>query len=285
MAIIMDGRGLAEKVKKQVREEIERIKKAGTHPTLYSILIGDDEASKAHIQVKTKAFDSVGIKHITRQIEEGTLQHEVENFIYRLNNRHEVNGIMIQLPLPPGYDKYGLIDTIGSSKDVDGLTPVNIAGLHRGTDYLEPCTLKGIMSLLDHYDIDPRGKDVAILGSRGVVGKPLSFMMMEKGATVQLCHSETNDLLSKILSADIVVTAVGRPHYVTADMVKEGAVVIDVGENRLWGKIVGDVDFENVKEKAGYITPVPGGVGPMNVASLMQNVVKACCMQGADIPF
>ena len=265
---------------KQIRNEIiEELKKEVKHymikPCLAVIQIGDDPASNTYIKAKEKACNETGIyfKHI--KFNETTKEIEVINKILELNNDEYVHGILLQLPLPEGFNSDKLINYIARNKDVDGLTDINIGKLYNNKSGLVSCTPLGIMKLLEHENIDVAGKNVTIVGRSNLVGKPLAGLLLNKDATVTICHSKTENLKEHTKKADILIVAVGKKHLIKENMIKEGAIIIDVGINKEDGKLYGDVDFENVKEKVSRITPVPGGVGPMTVAMLMSNTIKA----------
>ena len=285
MTPIIDGKEVAKAIKQDVKGTVEILKNAyGTTPSLHAILVGDDPASESYVRNKKRACKKLGMRSEVHHLPENTETETLEELIRELNQDKEVNGILVQLPLPNHIDKYKIMDQINPYKDVDGFTPTNIARLYRNESCLEPCTPKGILELLDYYEITTEGKMVTIIGRSEIVGKPLSLMMSskERNATVTLCHSRTKNLKDIATTADILVSAIGVPQYLTQDYVKEGAVVIDVGINRVEDpsakkgyRLVGDVNFESVSPKSSYITPVPGGVGPMTIACLMQNTLKA----------
>ena len=265
---------------KQIRNEIlDEIKKEVKHymikPCLAVIQIGDDPASNTYIKAKEKACNETGIyfKHI--KFNETTKEIEVINKILELNNDEYVHGILLQLPLPEGFNADKLINYIARNKDVDGLTDINVGKLYNNKPGLISCTPLGIMKLLEHENIEVAGKNVTIVGRSNLVGKPLAGLLLNKDATVTICHSKTENLKEHTKKADILIVAVGKKHLIKENMVKDGAIVIDVGINKEDGKLYGDVDFENVKDKVSRITPVPGGVGPMTVAMLISNTIKA----------
>ena len=266
---ILDGKSLSDEIKVELKKEI---KSYMIKPCLAVIQIGEDSASNVYIKAKEKACNEVGIyfKHI--KYNEDAKEKEIINKIVELNNDEYVNGILLQLPIPPKYSAERLINYIARNKDVDGLTDVNVGKLINNKKCLISCTPQGIIELLKHYEIELEGKNVVVVGRSNLVGKPLISLFLNNNTTVTVCHSKTNDLKFYTQHADILVVAVGSKHLITADMVKAGAVIVDVGINRDDEKIYGDVDFENVKDKASYITPVPGGVGPMTVAMLLKNV-------------
>ena len=273
MAILIDGKGLAAKVKARVREEAAALpRKAG----LAVILVGDNPASQVYVAGKERDCVECGIESFSYRLSAETTQEELLALIGQLNADDRVDGILCQLPLPKGLDEQLVIDTIAPEKDVDCFHPFNVGRLQIGDPVFLPCTPAGVMEMLKEYEIPVAGKRCVVLGRSNIVGKPMSALLLQKDGTVTTCHSRTADLAAITREADILVAAVGRTDFVTADMVKEGAVVIDVAMNRnAAGKLCGDVDFEAVKEKASYITPVPGGVGPMTRAMLMQNILTA----------
>lgn len=275
--MILDGRIVAADIKQRLKEEInERMDVIGRRPKLVIISVGDDPASAVYVRNKMKAAEEVGIEVEHRCFTDSIEKDDVLNVIQYYNNEHLVDGIMVQLPLPKGWDERTIIDAINPEKDVDGLTTTNIGRLRSGQECLKPCTAAGIIDLCKYYDIELDGKDVTIVGRSNIVGKPLADMMMAKGATVTQCHSHTSDVRFHTLPADIVVTAIGRPKFVGRGYIGYERVVIDVGINRDEdGRLCGDVDFDDVKDYCSAITPVPGGVGPMTVAELMSNTVES----------
>ena len=276
MAVIIDGKAIAKKTREYLKKEVEELKENGINPKLSVIMVGDNAASKVYIKNKSKACDEVGVKYEEYILGADIKQEELTRLIEKLNNDKTVNGILLQSPLPPNLDINEAIKKIDYKKDVDGFHPMNIGKLVLGQDTFVSCTAYGIMRLFEEYNIELCGKNVVILGRSNIVGKPLLQCCLNKSATVTICHSKTTEIQKIAKGADILISAVGKPNFITADMVKTGAVIIDVGINRLeTGKIVGDVDFETVSKKASYITQVPGGVGPMTIAMLLNNVVKA----------
>jgi methylenetetrahydrofolate dehydrogenase (NADP+)/methenyltetrahydrofolate cyclohydrolase len=275
--VILDGKVVAADIKQRLKEEIDAAVANGCRePRLVIISVGDDSASKVYVRNKMKAAEEVGIMTRHYCFAADDEPEAVLELIGILNDAYVVDGIMVQLPLPEGWDERAILDTIDSSKDVDGLTTTNIGRLRSGQECLKPCTAAGIIDLCKYYDIDLDGKDVTIVGRSNIVGKPLADMMMAAGATVTQCHSHTRYLEVDTKRADILVSAIGKPKFLNDDYVGFGSVVIDVGINRDEdGKLCGDVDFEDVEWKVQHITPVPGGVGPMTVAELMKNVVQA----------
>ena len=280
MAVIIDGKALAKKIREQLKEECSKLKKEGILPKLAVIMVGDDPASKVYVRNKSKACEDVGIEYKEYLLSSNTKQKELIELIEKLNQDKTINGILLQSPIPANLDINEAFRTISPQKDVDGFNPVNVGKLVLNQDTFVSCTPYGIMKMFEEYDIDLTGKNVTILGRSNIVGKPLIQCCLNKNATVTVCHSKTKDLKEHTKNADIVISAIGKAKFVTADMIKDGAVVIDVGINRdESGKIIGDVDFEKVSSKASYITPVPGGVGPMTIAMLMNNVIKATKLQ------
>ncbi|MGN0447238.1 MAG: bifunctional methylenetetrahydrofolate dehydrogenase/methenyltetrahydrofolate cyclohydrolase FolD [Acutalibacteraceae bacterium] len=273
---LIDGKKVSAYIKDTVKERTAELKKEGKEITLAVIIVGSDPASRVYVNNKKKACEYVGFKSLEFALSEDTTEQELLSLIKKLNADESVNGILCQLPVPGHINEKNVIEAILPSKDVDGFTNVNVGKLWIGDYDLFPCTPMGVMELLKYYDIDPCGKNCVIIGRSNIVGKPMAALLLEKNATVTVCHSKTADLISHTKNADIIVAAVGRANFVTADMVKEDAVVIDVGINRnADGKLCGDVDFETVKEKASFITPVPGGCGPMTIALLMKNTLVA----------
>lgn len=284
MAIIIDGKELAKKIRANLKIECEELKKKNINSKLAVIMVGEDPASKVYVRNKSKACEDVGIEYEEYLLDVNTTQKELIELIEKLNNDKTINGILLQSPIPSNLDINEAFRTISPQKDVDGFNPVNVGKLVLNQDTFVSCTPYGIMKMFEEYDIDLTGKNVVILGRSNIVGKPLIHCCLNKNATVTSCHSKTQNIAQKAKEADVLISAIGKANFVTADMVKDGAVVIDVGINRLDnGKITGDVDFESVKEKASYITPVPGGVGPMTIAMLMNNVIKATRRQNGMV--
>ena len=280
MSIIIDGKKLAQKTRENLKIECEELKEKGINPKLAVIMVGDDEASKVYIRNKSKACKEVGVEYEEFLLKSDINQKELIDIINKLNQDKSINGILLQSPIPKHLDINEAFRTIDYNKDVDGFHPMNVGKLALGQDAFVSCTPFGVMRMFEEYNIDLCGKNVVILGRSNIVGKPLTQCCLNKNATVTVCHSKTQNTKKITKEADILISAIGKPKFITSDMVKENAVVIDVGINRLDnGKIVGDVDFENVKEKASYITPVPGGVGPMTIAMLLNNVIKAAKRQ------
>lgn len=277
VAQILSGLAVAQDVKERVKKAVEELKASGITPCLATVLVGDDPASATYVNSKQKTAKELGIATRDHRLAATFKQHELLELVHLLNSDPEVHGILVQLPLPKHIDEFAIINTISPLKDVDGLTPYSAGMLQNGMALLKPCTPSGVMEIFDYYKIALEGKDVVIINRSNLVGKPLVFMLLERNATVTVCHSKSRDLAARLKQADVIITAVGnRQRFtLTADMVKQGAVVIDVATNRVNGKLAGDSDFEAVKKKASWITPVPGGVGPMTIAMLMKNTVSA----------
>ena len=276
MAEIINGIELAQKIRLDLKSEVAELKGNGINPKLAVIMVGDDKASKVYVKNKSKACEEIGIEYEEFLMDESTTMEQLLNLIDELNNREDIHGILLQSPIPKHLDINLAFNKIDYRKDVDGFHPINVGKLSIGEDCFISCTPFGVIRMLEEYDIDVQGKNVVIIGRSNIVGKPLIQCILKKNGTVTVCHSKTQNIKEITKNADILIAALGKAKFVTADMVKDGAVVIDVGINRNdEGKLVGDVDFENVEKKASYITPVPGGVGPMTIAMLMTNVVKA----------
>ncbi len=272
---LIDGKIISAFVKDRVKAEVEALKKEGITTGLAVIIVGEDPASKVYVANKKKACEALGIISEEYDLSENTTQEELLALIDELNKKPSINGILCQLPLPRHLDEQAVINAIAPEKDVDAFHPQNVGKIMQGDYDFVPCTPAGIMEMLAYENIEIEGKTCVVIGRSNIVGKPMGMLLLHKNGTVTICHSRTKDLKEVCLKADILVAAVGRPNFVTADMVKDGAVVIDVGINRVDGKLVGDVDFQNVKDKCEAITPVPGGVGPMTIAMLMQNTLTA----------
>ncbi len=276
MATIINGKEVAQKIRSNLKQEVAELKKNGKILKFAVIMVGDNSASKIYIKNKSKACEEVGIDCEEYILDPNIQMKELLDLINTLNNREDIHGILLQSPIPKHLDIDEAFRTIAPEKDVDGFNPVNVGKLCLGQECFIACTPSGVMKLLEEYNIDIEGKNAVVIGRSNIVGKPMLQCLLNKNATVTICHSKTKNLLDITKNADIIVAAVGREKFLKANMIKEGAVVIDVGINRLQdGSICGDVDFESVEEKASYITPVPGGVGPMTVAMLMSNIVKA----------
>ena len=277
---IINGKEISAAVKERIKNEVEALKEKGINVGLAVILVGENPASKVYVANKKKACEELGIKSFEFKLPEQTTEEELISLVKKLNEDSEVNGILCQLPLPSHLDESTVINTIVPEKDVDAFHPVNVGKIMIGDFDFLPCTPAGIMEMLAYMNIDICGKECVVIGRSNIVGKPMAMLLLHKNATVTVCHSKTKNLKAVTSRADVLVSAVGRAGFVTADMVKEGAVVIDVGMNRnAENKLCGDVDFEAVKEKCSAITPVPGGVGPMTIAMLMQNTLTAAKKQ------
>lgn len=276
MSQLIDGKVVSAKVREEVRLETLKLKEEkGIVPGLAVIIVGDDPASRVYVNNKKKACADVGFVSEEYALPATTTMPELLNLIDELNERKDINGILCQLPLPKHLDEKEVINRIDASKDVDAFSPVNVGKITIGEYDFLPCTPAGVMELLKHYDISADGKNCVVIGRSNIVGKPMGLLLLHQNGTVTICHSKTQNLAEICKNADILVAAVGRANFVTADMVKEGAVVIDVGMNRVDGKLCGDVKFDEVEKKASFITPVPGGVGPMTIGMLMKNTLKA----------
>lgn len=274
MAIIMDGKALAKKIREELKEKVKELNEKNVYPKLAVIMVGEDLASKVYVKNKSKACMDVGIEYEEFLLNEDTTMEDLLKLINELNERKDIHGILLQSPVPKHLDIYTAFEAIDYKKDVDGFHPINIGKLALQRKTFVSCTPAGIMKLLEEYKIDLKGANTVVLGRSNIVGKPLSQCLINKDATVTICHSKTKNIEEITRNADIVISAIGKPKFVTSDMIKQGAVVIDVGINRLETGLVGDVDFEEVEKKASYITPVPGGVGPMTIAMLLTNVVE-----------
>ncbi len=284
-ATIMDGRAVAAEIKDRLKSKVKSMKEKGVEPLLATILVGDDQASKLYVGNKHKAAQEVGISSRNHELPANTDERTLNQLLKELNDDIRVNGILLQMPLPSALDAMKLIEKINPEKDVDGLTSANMGRLFYNQASLVPCTPLGIMTLLHRYNVRIKGSNAVIINRSSLVGKPLLHLLLAEDATVTSCHSKTNDIPTITSRADILVSAVGRrPQFVvTADMVKDGATVIDVAMNRINGGWVGDVDFAQVSKKASHITPVPGGVGPMTIAMLLENTIRATAIQrGAE---
>ena len=276
MAIILDGKATAKKVREELKIKADELKSKGVFPKLAVIMVGEDVGSKIYVRNKSKACEEVGIEFEEFLLDEKIQNEDLLNLIEKLNNREDIHGILVQSPISKHLDVNLAFRTIKPEKDVDGFHPVNVGKLSLNQECFVSCTPFGIMRILAEYNIDIEGKHAVIIGRSNIVGKPMIQCMLNKNATVTVCHSKTKNLAEITKQADILIAAIGKAKFVTADMVKEDAVVVDVGINRNFeGKVCGDVDFENVSKKASYITPVPGGVGPMTIAMLMNNIIKA----------
>lgn len=277
---IIDGKAVSKAVRERVASETAELKKTGITPGLAVIIVGEDPASQVYVRNKEKACEEVGFYSEKFALPENTTQQELNALVQQLNVRKDINGILCQLPLPKHLDDKEVINLINPIKDVDAFHPVNVGAIMIGDYNFLPCTPAGVMELIHSTGVDVCGKKAVVIGRSNIVGKPMAMLLLHENATVEITHSRTQNLSEITAGADILVAAIGRAKFVTADMVKEGAVVIDVGMNRDEnGKLCGDVDFEGVKDKCSYITPVPGGVGPMTIATLMQNTLTAAKVQ------
>lgn len=277
VARIIDGKVVSADVKARVKKAVEELIENGVQPCLATVLVGDDPASATYVRSKQSDAKEVGIATRDHRLAAAFKQDELLELVQLLNNDPEIHGVLVQLPLPKQIDEFEIITALSPLKDVDGLTPYNAGMLQSGMGLLKPCTPSGIMELIDYYKIDIAGMDAVVVNRSNLVGKPLALLLLEHNATVTICHSKTKNLDEKLRNADLVVTAVGNRQRFTlnADMIKEGAIVIDVGTARLNNKLVGDADFESVRQKASWVTPVPGGVGLMTRAMLLKNTVTA----------
>ena len=273
---ILDGKAVSLKVKESVKVRADELKKFGVEPTLAVVLVGEDKASQTYVRAKEKACNEYGIKSVAHRLSENTTQNELLALINVLNLDDSIHGILVQLPLPKHIDTNVVLAAIDPRKDVDGFHAVNVGKLVSGLDGFVPCTPLGVMEILKEYGIDVAGLNAVVIGRSNIVGKPMANLLLNASATVTVTHSKTKDLKEVCKNADLIVAAIGKPFFLKADMVKDGAVVVDVGINRLDdGKLVGDVDFDEVAPKCSYITPVPGGVGPMTIAMLLNNTILA----------
>jgi methylenetetrahydrofolate dehydrogenase (NADP+)/methenyltetrahydrofolate cyclohydrolase len=273
---LIDGKHVSSVIKERVQAQVAELqKKSGQVPGLAVVLVGEDPASSVYVRNKNKTCEKMGFKSISHNLPADTDEATLLKLVDELNRDDSVHGILVQLPLPKQIDSQRVLEAIDPRKDVDGFHPVNVGHLVSGVKTLAPCTPAGIIEMLDHYKIGIEGKRAVVIGRSNIVGKPVALLLLQRHATVTICHSRTQDLPGVAREADILIGAIGKARFVTADFVKEGAVVIDVGINRVDGKLVGDVDFDKVAEKCSYITPVPGGVGPMTIAMLMQNTLSA----------
>lgn len=275
-AKILDGKMVSQRIKDGLKEEVASLKKSGKTVGLAVVIVGDDPASRVYVNAKKRACDEIGIYSEEYTLSDKTTQQELLELVGTLNGKDDIDGILVQLPLPSHIDEEAVINSISPDKDVDAFHPVNVGKIMIGNFDFLPCTPAGVMELIAESGIDIQGKECVIIGRSNIVGKPMSMLLLHKHGTVTICHSRTKDLADVIRRGDIIIAAVGRPEMITGDMIKEGAVVIDVGINRLEDKkLVGDVHFDSCAQKAAAITPVPGGVGPMTIAMLMKNTVKS----------
>jgi methylenetetrahydrofolate dehydrogenase (NADP+)/methenyltetrahydrofolate cyclohydrolase len=273
---ILDGRALSLKIKNKAKEDIKILREKGVTPGLAVVIIGDDPASHTYVRMKEKACEEVGIYSILHKMPSDISQDKIIETIEMMNKNPNIDGILIQLPLPPHIDTTKILQTVIAQKDVDGFHPFNVGKLSLKLDTFTPCTPLGVMKLLNEYNIDPKGLDTCIVGASDIVGKPMMNLLLNANATVDICHIYTKNLKEHTKRADLLIVGVGKPDLITEDMVKEGAIVIDIGINRLEsGKLVGDISYDSVAPKCSFITPVPGGVGPMTIAMLLENTIKA----------
>ena len=280
MATILDGKALSAQCKETIRKEVEELAAKGCRPGMAVVLVGENPASKVYVRNKEKDCQECGIYSAMYHLPEETTEKELLELLDTLNHDASIHGILVQLPLPKQINSQRVIEAIDPQKDVDAFHPTNVGYLTQGMPRFAPCTPAGIVKLMEAYKIDPAGKHCVVIGRSNIVGKPMALLLLQKNGTVTICHSGTKDLKAQTLQADILISAVGKTGFVTEDMVKDGAVVIDVAMNRnAEGKLCGDVDYAAVEPIASYITPVPGGVGPMTIAMLMQNTVKAAKLQ------
>ncbi len=273
---ILDGKTLSTNIKQQIAKKVQKLKKQKITPGLAVIIVGDDPASHIYVNMKEKACKESGIYSIVHKMPIDITQEKIIETILMMNKNPNIDGILVQLPLPKHIDTQKVLQSIDPNKDVDGFHPFNVGKLVLDLDTFAPCTPLGVIRLLDEYKIDIKGLDVCIVGASNIVGKPMMNLLLNRFATVDICHIYTKDLASHTKRADLLIVGVGKANLITKDMVKDGAIVVDIGTNRLEnGKLVGDVDFKNVAPKCSYITPVPGGVGPMTIAMLLENTIKA----------
>lgn len=276
MAKLLMGKEVSARIKSELKSEVEELKSKGINPGLAVIIVGEDPASQVYVRNKERACEECGIYSEKYALPEETTQDELLRLIDELNNKSSISGILVQLPVPKHIDEKTIINAIDPKKDVDAFHPVNVGKIMVGDYDFVPCTPAGVMELIKESGIDVNGKECVVVGRSNIVGKPQAMLLLHQNGTVTICHSRTKDLAEKTKNADILVAAVGIPNFIKGDMIKEGAVVIDVGINRLENKkLCGDVEFETAEKVAGAITPVPGGVGPMTIAMLMKNTVKA----------
>lgn len=275
-AQIIDGKAISSKMREQIKQQVADLRvRTNKVPGLAVVLVGEDPASQVYVRNKERACQEVGIYSEVHRLPASTTQQHLLELVAQLNQRDEINGILVQLPLPEHIDEMAILRAILPDKDVDGFHAVNAGRLLNGEKGFVPCTPKGIIALIKSTGIDIKGKDAVVVGRSNIVGKPVSVLLLNENATVTICHSKTADLKAHTLRADILVAAVGKPNLITADMIKPGAIVIDVGTTKVDGKLTGDVHFDSAKEIAGWITPVPGGVGPMTITMLLANTVEA----------
>jgi len=278
MGRIIDGKKISLEIRKNLAFEVRELMSKGIHPSLSTILVGDDPASKLYIKMKTKACEDIGIKSKNFHLPADTKENELLQLIDEQNRDPSVHGILVQLPLPKHIDRNNIFNRISPTKDVDGMNPVNIGNLLMGNEVLVSCTPKGIIRIFEHEGIDLKGREIVIISHSVLIGKPLAMLLLNRNATVTICHVHTKNLKKHTKNAEILIVAAGVPNLISGDMLRDNAIVIDVGINRVDGKIVGDVDFEDVMDKVSLITPVPGGVGPMTITMLLENTIIAAKM-------
>lgn len=274
-ARIIDGKGIAQEIRQGLTEKVAKLTKQNRTPGLAVVLVGDNPASAVYVRMKKRACEEIGVNSVIHRLAEETTQGELLALIEKLNQDPKIHGILVQLPLPEGFDEEAVINAISPEKDVDGFHPINVGKLHIGEKSFVPCTPAGVVELVKRTNVPINGQHVVVLGRSNIVGKPVASLFLKENATVTICHSRTKDVAAECRRADILIAAVGRPELVKKDWVKPGATVIDVGINRVDGEIVGDVAYAEVKEVAGAITPVPGGVGPMTIAMLLKATVES----------
>jgi len=273
---LLDGKKLSSKIKENLKKETaEFIEKKGVTPGLAVMLVGDDPASHAYVSMKAKACKEVGIYSVTHEMPSTVSEADILSTIQMINENPKIHGLLVQLPLPKHVDSTKILEAIAPHKDVDGFHPFNLGRLVAGLDSFVPCTPLGVMELLHEHGVEVKGKDCVVVGASNIVGKPMASLLLNTGATVDICHIHTKDLKEHTLRADMIFVGVGKPNLITADMVKEGVVIVDIGINKVGDKLVGDVAFDEVAPKCSFITPVPGGVGPMTIAMLLSNTLKA----------
>lgn len=276
MAQIIDGKALAGQIREEITQQTQTLIAAGVTPGLAVVLVGEDPASRVYVTMKEKACAAAGIYSVEHKLPATTTEQELLELVERLNQDARIDGILVQLPLPEQINEANILEAISPAKDVDGFHPYNVGRLVTGTPLFKPCTPYGVMVMLQRIGVDLKGKNVVVVGRSNIVGKPVALMCLAEHATVTICHSRTQDLAAKVAAADVVIAAVGRPEMIQGDWIKPGAIVIDVGVNRVGEKkLVGDVAYAAAAERAAAITPVPGGVGPMTIAMLLQNTLES----------
>ena len=281
---ILDGKKLSNKIRNEVKQDVEVLQEKGITPGLAVVLVGADPASAAYVNMKSKACKDAGIYSIAHEMPESISQENILEIIEMMNKNPNIDGILVQLPLPQHIDTTAILEAIDPAKDVDGFHPYNVGRVVAGLDGFIPATPYGVMELLKEYNINPEGKNVCVVGASNIVGKPMATLMLNANATVEICHIFTDDLKKHTLNADIICVGVGVVNLIKEDMVKDDVIIIDIGINRLEsGKLTGDVDYENVSSKCSYITPVPGGVGPMTIAMLLKNTIKSAKQRKQEV--